>query len=103
MSERSKRIAELATALADLRAFKPTSKEELARWYELAREIEATLVEKGGLSPEVPSLLWNYLADADIRFKSAKCADLQNQQMRLLIQYLKRGEMPSNEELKEYS
>jgi hypothetical protein len=32
----------------------------------------------GGLSPEVPSLLWNYLADADIRLKDAEYATLQD-------------------------
>ena len=37
------------------------------------------------------------------RFKSAEYADIQDRQMRLLIQCLRRGEMPTNEDLKEYS
>jgi hypothetical protein len=101
MSARKELIAELAAALEELRAFKPASKADVTRWFQRARELEARLVEKGGLSPEVPSLLWNYLADADIRFKDSKYAELQDGQMRLLVRYLKRGEMPSDDELKE--
>lgn len=103
MSDRTELITELATALEELRAFKPTSKADVSRWYGLARKLEARLVMKGGLSPEVPSILWNYLADADIRFKDTEYASLQERQMRLLVQCLKRGEIPSDEEIKEYS
>jgi hypothetical protein len=101
--ERKEQIAELAATLEELRRFKPATKADMSRWYELARRLEARLVMKGGLSPEVPSILWNYLADADIRFKDAKYADLQDRQIRLLVQYLKRGEIPSDEEIREYS
>lgn len=103
MSTRPELIAELASALEDLRTFKPASKDDVSRWYELARKLEARLVMKGGLSSEVPSILWNYLADADIRFKDTEYANLQDRQMRLLVQCLKRGDMPSDEEIKEYS
>jgi hypothetical protein len=103
VSARKELLDELATALEGLRAFKPASKADVDLWFQLARKLEARLVMKGGLSPEVPSILWNYLADADIRFKDAKYADLQDRQMRLLVRYLKRGEMPPDDELKEYS
>lgn len=103
MSTRQELIAELASELEELRTFKLASKANLSRWYELARELEAKLVTKDGLSSEVPSLLWNYLADADIRFKDTEYASLQDRQMRLLVQCLKRGEIPTDEEIKEFS
>jgi hypothetical protein len=103
MSERAALFAELATSIEGLRAFKPTTKAEVSRWYEMSRIVEETLRKPNGLSPEIPSILWRYLFDADIRLKDDKYAQLQDAQMRLLVQYLKRGEMPSSEELKEYS
>jgi hypothetical protein len=103
LSARTELIAELASALEELRTFKPALKADVTRWYGLARKLEAKLVMKGGLSSEVPSILWNYLADADIRFKDAEYASLQDRQMRLLVQSLKRGEIPTDEEIKEYS
>ena len=101
--DRRQRIAELAAAIEELRLYRPASKADVGRWYERARELEARLVVQGGLSPEVPSILWNYLADADVRFKDAEYADLQDRQMRLLVQCLKRGEIPSDEEIKKYN
>lgn len=103
MSDRRQLISELAEALEELRAFRPIAKSELAQWYAMARKVEASLVVSGGLSPDVPSLLWNYLADADIRFKDSSYAELQDRQMRLLSRYLGRGEIPTDEALKESS
>lgn len=103
MSDRRALLDDLAKALEELRAFKPACKADVGAWFQLARKVEAQLVVKGGLSPDVPSILWNYLADADIRFKDAQYADLQDRQMRLLVRCLKRGELPSDEALKEYS
>ena len=82
-------LIDLANEIEELRAFKPTSRADVDRWFQLARKLEARLVMKGGLSPEVPSVLWQYLADADIRFRDSKYADLQDRQMRLLLRYLK--------------
>lgn len=103
VNDRRSHIDELAAALDELRAFKLTSKADVDRWYQLARKLEARLVMEGGLSPEVPSILWHYLADADIRFRDSEYAALQDRQMRLLVQYLKRGEIPSDDELRKYS
>ena len=94
---------ELGTALEELRAFSVGSKQDVTLWYELARALEDRLVAPGGLSREVPSFLWHYLADADVRFKDVKYAELQNRQMRLLLRYLSRGEMPSDDDLREFS
>jgi hypothetical protein len=95
-------IRALADSLHHLRTLKPKTKDDVASWYVLARKLEAELVSANGLSPEVPSLLWHYLADADIRFKDEAYADLQDHQMRLLVQCLKRGEIPSDDELRRY-
>lgn len=103
MSSRRDLFDELAVALEELVVFRPASKAELPRWYALARSLEAKLVVDGGLSAEVPAFLWNYLADADIRLKDAVYRDLQNRQIRLLIRYIKRGEMPTDSELKEFA
>jgi hypothetical protein len=103
VSDRRNLFDEVAVALEELLAFKPASKPELPRWYELARTLEKKLTESGGLSSEVPSLLWNYLADADVRLKDSVYGDLQNRQVRLLIRYLKRGEMPTDAELKQFA
>lgn len=59
MSDRKKLLDELAVALDELCAFRPASRAHLDRWYELARKLEAKLVQEGGLSPEVPTILWN--------------------------------------------
>lgn len=103
MRDRKELFSELAVALEELLAFKPESKSELPHWYVLARNLEAKLVVDGGLSPEVPAFLWNYLADADIRLKDPVYRDLQNRQVRLLIRYIKRGEIPTDAELKEFA
>jgi hypothetical protein len=103
VNDRESLIEALAAGLEELSAFKPASKADLGRWYELARKLEGRLVAKGGLSSELPSLLWNYLADADIRMKDERYAELQDRQMRLLVRYLRRGEIPSEEELREHS
>jgi hypothetical protein len=103
VDDRKSLIEELAAGLEELRAFKPTSKVDMGRWYELARKLEGKLVAKGGLSPELPSLLWNYLADADIRMKDEQYAELQDRQMRLLVRYLRRREIPADDELREHS
>jgi hypothetical protein len=103
VTDRAALFQELAVAIEELRAFKPTSKEEVSKWYQLGRHVEAMLAKPDGLSPEVPSILWHYLFDADTRFKSGKYAELQDRQMRLLVRYLRRGEMPSNDELREHS
>lgn len=100
--DRKERMDELATALEELLAFTPASRTDVDRWYELARRLQDSLLQ-GGLGPEVPNLLWHYLFDADIRFKDRECAAMQDRQMRLLVRFLKRGEMPSEKELKKYS
>lgn len=103
MRDRKELFGELAAALEELLAFQPASKSEVPRWYVLARNLEARLVVDGGLSSEAPAFLWNYLADADIRLKDSVYRDLQNRQVRLLIRYIKRGEMPTDAELKEFA
>jgi hypothetical protein len=102
-TDRTALFQELAAAIEGLRAFKPNSKEEVSNWYKLGRDVEAMLTKPDGLSPEVPSILWHYLFDADTRFKSEEYAQLQDAHMRLLVRYLKRGQMPTDEELREYS
>ena len=99
----SRKLERLAEALQKLYAFRPVSQVELQKWYLRARELEACLVAKNGLSPEVPSFLWHFLADADIRFKDKEYADTQNLKMRLVIQCLKRGELLSDEEILKYA
>lgn len=96
MSEQSA-IEQLAIELEALIGFTPKTKEDLDRWYEGARRLEAELVRPGGLSPKVPHFLWHYLADADIRMKDEKYAGLHNRRINLLLQYLKKGEIPSDE------
>ncbi|MCZ2153969.1 MAG: hypothetical protein LC114_08745 [Bryobacterales bacterium] len=91
----------LADELEELRRIKIASRDDLNEWFTRARKLEAVLTGKGGLSPEMPSILWHYLADADIRAKDEKYAALQDRQILLLIRFLRRGTIPSDEELRE--
>ena len=94
-------MSALASGLEHLRSIQVPSQGDLARWYEAARLVGSQITTN--LASEVPSTLWHYLFDADIRFKSKEYAERQDREIRLLIRYLKRGEMPTDEELREYS
>lgn len=94
-------MSELAETLEELRLVTLASREDVNQWFARARDLEVKLTMQGGLSPEVPSFLWHYLADADIRAKDPKYAALQDRQVRLLIRCLRRGTIPSDDELRE--
>jgi hypothetical protein len=102
MSEKKRLVLDLAESLERLHEMKPTNKHDLQSWYATARGIEKQLVSANGLSPEVPEFLWHYLADADIRLKDPSYGELQVRKLILLIQYLKRGEVPTDAEIAKY-
>jgi hypothetical protein len=78
-----------------LAQFVPTTKDELKQWYDLAQNfIDLHLKATGA-----PHFLWHYLSDADIRIKSEEYAEMQNQRIKLVLEYLERGEMPSDEDV----
>jgi hypothetical protein len=97
--ETRKQFADLADQLADLQALKPKSKEELAHWYQRAREVQDSLGSPGGLGASVPEFLWHYLSDADIRANDEGYARIHESQLAILIEFLKRGSMASGKDL----
>lgn len=99
---REEKYTTLVRALERLRSTPPRSRDDLQSWYAAARDLEANLVSTSGLGAEVPEFLWHYLADADIRLKDASYGESQDQKLELLIQYLKRSEMPTDENLAKY-
>lgn len=103
MSDQSDAVRRLAQKLILLADFSPSGKEELADWYRMAREIEDDLVREGGLSPVMPHFLWHYLADADVRLKDSEYAELQNRCIRLLINQLESGRVPSDDDIGQWS
>ena len=100
MSDQEIQIKRLAEDLTSLTEFVPTSKDELDKWYVQARSLEADhLLAPGGLSQYMPYFLWHYLSDADIRMKDEVYAEMQNRQLNILLEYLKQGVIPSDEDL----
>jgi hypothetical protein len=79
--------------------FVPETKDELIEWNQLARTIETNfLLGPSGLSHFVPHFLWHYLADADIRMKDEKYAVEQSRRIDLVLEHLKCGVIPSDED-----
>ena len=100
MNEQDLQIKRLAEALTGLTEFVPVSKDELDQWYVQAQQLKDDhLLAPGGLSQYMPYFLWHYLSDADIRMKDEVYAEMQNRQLNSLLKHLKRGVLPSNEDL----
>ena len=89
----------VADSLADLQRFAPCSKRELKQWYESAHQLENALVARAGFSEKLPHFVWHYLSDADIRLKDSDYAEHQGRIIGRLIESLRRGKMPSDEEI----
>ncbi|HEV8592613.1 MAG TPA: hypothetical protein VGQ55_10960 [Pyrinomonadaceae bacterium] len=94
MNEHDIHIERLAEELAILVEFVPKTKDELELWYDRAQVV----LEDSDLLKGAPHFLWHYLADADIRMKDDVYAEMQGRRINLLLQHLKRGVMPSDED-----
>jgi hypothetical protein len=93
-TERIKQIGEALAALVD---FVPSSKFELKDWYDQAQQFKDDHIiypNKG-----VPHFLWHYLSDADIRMKDEKYAEMQDGRIKVLLQYLNNGIMPTDDDV----
>ena len=100
MNDQDIQIRQLAEELTRLSEFVPTSKDELDKWYEQAKRLkDEHLLAPDGLSQYMPHFLWHYLSDADTRMKDEAYAKMQNGQLNLLLEPLKRGVLPSDEDL----
>ncbi len=94
MSDQETQIKRLADALTKLVEFVPETKDDLDQWYDQAQDI----LEDPEVLSGAPHFLWHYLADADIRKKDEVYAEMQNLRVNLILQRLKRGVMPSDED-----
>ncbi len=103
MKKDGEKMADLCRRLQYLHETRPANKDELKDWYKRARELERIVAIPDGLAHELPHFVWNYLADADIRFREKDYSDDQNLKMRLVVQCLKRGEIISDEDIEKYS
>jgi len=92
-------LTALAAKLNELVEGAPSTKRDLVRWYEKAREVEDELIRPEGLAPSLPHFIWHFLADADIRLKDSIYAELQNKRMKLFIQCILKGNIPSDDEI----
>lgn len=94
MDDHDSQIKRLTEELTGLTEFVPKTKNELGRWYSQARRV----LEDNELLEGAPHFLWHYLSDADIRMKDEEYAEIQSRRISLLIQHLKCGVMPSDED-----
>lgn len=94
MKNQNSQIERLAETLTSLVNFVPESSDDLDRWYDKAE----CVLEDHDLLKGAPHFLWHYLADADIRMKDEVYAEMQNRRIGLVLQHLKRGVMPSDED-----
>ena len=94
MTIRNVHTERLAEALTSLLNFVPETAEDLARWYDKAQ----CILENPSLLKGAPHFLWHYLADADIRMKDPAYADMQRRRVEQVLQCLRRGEMPTDED-----
>ena len=94
MTDQDDQIKRLAEELAHLIEFVPASKTELKQWYDQAQRLQ----DKKDLLQDAPHFLWHYLSDADIRMKDESYAEIQNSRIALLIEHLRSGSMPSDED-----
>ena len=97
MERREEQIKQLGYALSTLCDFVPASKVELREWYDRAQVIVDNQIK--GANIGVPHFLWHFLSDADIRLKSIEYAAMQNGRMDVLLEHLKRGSVPSDDEI----
>jgi hypothetical protein len=100
MNETPITIVELADELERLRAFQIASPDDMDRWYTMARKLEDRLTIKGGLSPAIPEFVWQYLADADIRFKDETYRKYQDDRVRYVVHRMRYGVMPTDDDIK---
>jgi len=98
MADHDIQIEQLERELTLLVEFVPRTKDELHLWYEEAQCLKENFFEgPDSLSP--PHFLWHYLSDADIRMKDEVYAEMQVRRVNLLLEHLKRGVMPSDEDV----
>lgn len=94
MKNQNGQIERLAETLTRLVNFVPETSDDLDHWYDKADDI----LEDHELLKGAPHFLWHYLADADIRMKDEKYAEMQGHRIDLVLRHLKRGVMPSDED-----
>lgn len=97
MENQEEQIKRLGDALSTLFDFVPFTEVELRDWYDQAQVIIDAKIR--GANIGVPHFLWHYLSDADIRFKDGDYAEMQNGRMKVLLQHLRNGSMPSDDEV----
>jgi hypothetical protein len=95
MENQNDPINRLAGALSELIKFVPTTKEELTLWYDAAQAI----MNDREMMVNAPHFLYHYFHDADIRMKDSKYAEMQNARVNDLLDYLRRGVMPADDEV----
>lgn len=93
MSDEALRIKQLAEELTRLVEFVPATKDELEQWYDQAQKLQ-----EGQLLRGAPHFLYHYLSDADIRMKDEVYSEMQNSMINSLLQRLRHGAMPTDEE-----
>ena len=94
MNKEFDRICRLAEVLTMLVEFVPKTNDELEKWYDEAQ----CILDDHELLRRAPHFLWHYLADADIRMKDEVYAEMHHARISLMLQSLKQGVMPSDED-----
>ena len=89
-------LRQAGRTLRELAESTPVDRDELAAWYERARQFEAVLrSDSGALSDAIPHFVWHYLADADIRVRDlAYRADQQATILEIIVA-LESGHTPA--------
>ena len=72
---------ELQSALREIAAARPSSPSELLAIQARCSALSKQLTSQRHLADQVPELVWHFLADADIRYKDPRYAEIQFTQM----------------------
>jgi hypothetical protein len=91
-------IRETGRELDELVRFQPRNKQEVASWSRRAYQSKEEMIENG-MGILVPHFLWHYLDDAKVRFDSKEISDNENRAIVTLVEYLKKGIIPSEDDL----
>ena len=87
-------LVDLGRALRSLAEKPLTTKEQLAAWDQEAWALWERIKANPDLADVVPHHLWHYLSDAHIRLKDPRYHEMQQAEVRLMIEAFERGSVP---------
>lgn len=87
-------LVDLGRVLRALAEMPVTTGEQLVAWDQKAWALQERLKANPDLADAVPHHLWHYLSDADIRLKDPRYREMQQAEVKLIIEAFERGSLP---------